>query len=158
MSGFCYLTRQKRRLTVLAGRRILGKTDELEASLAFIRKSWRDMKFDGLVNEKAWLAEVGERVARLRIDLGLSQAALAEQAGIGKRTLERLESGHSVQLSNFLRVLRVLGRLEGLEGLLPEGGPRPMDLLKLRGRERQRASPKRVSDEPNEDWHWGDEP
>jgi predicted transcriptional regulator len=51
----------------------------------------------------------------------LSQAQLAEQAGISKRTLERLEAGAAAtQLSLFLRVLRQLDRLERLALLIAE--------------------------------------
>jgi predicted transcriptional regulator len=51
----------------------------------------------------------------------LSQAQLAEQAGISKRTLERLEAGAAAtQLSLFLRVLRQLDRLERLALLIAQ--------------------------------------
>jgi len=113
------------------------------------------MDFRDLTDEASYLAEIGRRLARRRIEMGLTQAVVAEQAGIGKRTLERMEAGQSVQLSNFLRVIRVLGWLEGLERLLPDSGPRPMDLLKLKDHERKRASSKPATNEP---WRWGDEP
>jgi predicted transcriptional regulator len=51
----------------------------------------------------------------------LSQAQLAEQAGISKRTLERLEAGAAAtQLSLFLWVLRQLDRLERLALLIAQ--------------------------------------
>ena len=51
----------------------------------------------------------------------LSQAQLAEQAGISKRTLERLEAGAAAtQLSLFLQVLRQLDRLERLALLIAQ--------------------------------------
>ncbi|GJL80386.1 MAG: transcriptional regulator [marine bacterium B5-7] len=116
------------------------------------------MKFKELLNDDSMLAEIGVRVARRRIDLGLTQAVLSEQAGIGKRTLERLEAGESIQLANFLQVLRVLRLVEGLDALLPEPGPRPMELLRQQGKQRKRASTRqselREQDQP---WTWGDE-
>jgi hypothetical protein len=46
--------------------------------------------------------------------------------------------------------------MEGLDGMLPEPVPRPMELLKLKGKERKRASsPKTVQAAKN--WRWGDE-
>ena len=42
---------------------------------------------------------LGERIARHRIQTGLTQAELAERAGIGKHTLERLEAGLASSLS-----------------------------------------------------------
>jgi len=38
------------------------------------------------------LAELGGRLARIRLDRNLTQAQLAEQAGVSKRTIERLEA------------------------------------------------------------------
>jgi transcriptional regulator with XRE-family HTH domain len=97
-------------------------------------------------------------VARRRIELGLTQADLAEQAGIGKRTLERLEAGESVQLTNFLQVMRMLRLLDGLESLIPEPGPRPMELLKQQGKQRKRASARqRKPEQASPPWKWGDE-
>ncbi len=115
------------------------------------------MKISDLLTDEAILAEIGERIARRRLDLGLTQAALAEQAGIAKRTLERVEAGHSAQMSSFIRILRALDALPGLDRMLPEARPGPMDLLKRKGKVRQRASGRRASSEPKKPWSWGDE-
>lgn len=42
---------------------------------------------------------LGERIARYRFEAGLTQAELAERAGIGKRTVERIEAGLGVELA-----------------------------------------------------------
>jgi Predicted transcriptional regulator with C-terminal CBS domains len=85
------------------------------------------MPLQRLMSDEALLQELGHRIARLRLERNLSQAQLAEQAGISKRTLERLEAGAAAtQLSLFLRVLRQLDLLERLELLLPEPQPSPL--------------------------------
>jgi transcriptional regulator with XRE-family HTH domain len=114
------------------------------------------MKISPLLTDDAVLAELGERLTARRIDLQLTQADLADQAGIAKRTLERMEAGHSSQLSSMIRVLRMLDVLPGLDNLIPETGPRPMDLLKRQGKPRQRASGKRSSKRSTEPWNWND--
>jgi len=64
------------------------------------------MPIQRLMSDEALLQELGRRIARLRLERNLSQAQLAEQAGISKRTLEGLEAGAAAtQLSLFLRVL-----------------------------------------------------
>jgi transcriptional regulator with XRE-family HTH domain len=99
------------------------------------------MHITSQMTDDAILRELGERVARARIDLNLTQAALAEQSGVAKRTIERLESGEAAtQLSSFLRVCRTLCLLDRLELLLPEPLPSPMAQLRQQGRRRQRAS------------------
>ena len=115
------------------------------------------MKISKLLADDAILAELGERLARRRLDLQLTQADAAEQAGIAKRTLERIEAGHSAQLSSMIRIFRVLDLLPGLESLIPEAGPRPMDLLKRKGKVRQRASKRRRPEQSDRPWNWGDE-
>lgn len=113
------------------------------------------MKIERQLTPEAVLAELGRRLTRRRLDLGMAQAAAAEHAGIGKRTLERIEAGEDTQLSTAIRLLNVLELTEALDSLIPEPGPRPMDLLALRGKERRRASVKR-GPKTSEKWHWGD--
>jgi transcriptional regulator with XRE-family HTH domain len=99
---------------------------------------------DSLQSDDAILKEIGRRLARRRMDQGHTQADLAEQAGVSKRTVERIESGHSSQMSSMIRILRVLGWLAGIDQLFPETGPSPMDLLRMKGKQRQRASGRRT--------------
>lgn len=115
-------------------------------------------KIEPLEPDAAVLSEIGARLARLRIDQGLTQAQLADQSGVGKRTIERLESGGSIQSASLLRIFRVLGLRQDLLALFPEKGLRPMDLLKLKGKERRRASAHKTSPKSGpEEWKWGDD-
>ena len=104
------------------------------------------MKISKTLADNAILAEIGERITRCRLDLQLTQADASEQAGVAKRTLERIESGASTQMSSMIRILRVLDLLPGLDRMIPEAGPKPMDLLKRKGKVRQRASKRRRPD------------
>jgi transcriptional regulator with XRE-family HTH domain len=115
------------------------------------------MKIAPELTDDALLQELGSRVARARLERNLTQAQLAEQAGVAKRTIERLESGGvGTQLSGFVRVCRVLGLVERFDLLLAEPVPSPIAQLKLQGRQRRRASPapKNAASGP---WKWGDE-
>ena len=98
------------------------------------------MKLEPLHTDSALLAELGRRLARCRLNAGATQAVLAHEAGVSKRTLERIEAGESVQLANFLRLLRALGLVENLDALAPPDEPGPMDLLRMKGKRRRRAS------------------
>lgn len=98
------------------------------------------MKITQALTDAAILQTLGERIERHRIEAGLTQTELAERAAIGKRTLERVEAGRGAELVTLLRVLRVLGLLEGFEQLIPELPPSPIAQLKLRGKPRQRVS------------------
>ena len=116
------------------------------------------MKITAQAADEAVLNELGGRLARLRLDRNLTQAQLAGEAGISKRTVERLESGSvPTQLSGFIRVCRVLDILERFDLLVPESLPSPIEQLKLRGRKRQRASGRGKTKAPSKTWKWGDE-
>ncbi len=116
------------------------------------------MDISKLMTDEAILAEIGDRLARYRIDQQVTQADLAEQAGVSKRTVERVEAGASVQFSTVIRILRILDLLQGLDRMISEPSPRPMDLLKQKGKVRQRASSGNRSDKSPKKWSWGDEP
>ena len=114
------------------------------------------MKIEKPLTDEAILAELGKRIAQRRLEFQLTQAVLAEQSGISKRTLERIEAGNTVQMSTMVRILRTLDALDRLDGLVPEVNSRPMDLLKLKGKERQRVTRKKKQP-TDESWQWGDE-
>jgi len=108
------------------------------------------------LSDEVILKELGKRIARRRLDFQFTQAQLAEQSGVSKRTLERMESGSVYQMSTMIRVFRILDLLGGLDGVVSESKPRPMDMLKLNGVERKRVSSIKKNKTDGE-WRWGDE-
>lgn len=115
------------------------------------------MELSNSLSSEAVLAELGTRLAAVRVERGLTQAALAEQAGVSKRTVERLESGEvGTHLSGFVRVCRALELLDRFELLVPAPVASPMAQLKLQGRQRRRASPAKNSTKAAKPWAWGE--
>lgn len=102
------------------------------------------------LSDKAAMALVGERIQRERLNQNLTQAGLAERAGIGVRTVRSLEAGQKPTVETLIRALRGLGKLGALDALLPEPGLSPLQLARLQGRERRRASGRRRSAEGKE--------
>jgi len=115
------------------------------------------LRIEDLMNDKTILKEIGRRLTHRRVELEITQAELAAEAGVSKRTVERLEAGESTQSLTLIRILRILKLLDSLDAAIPEIVPRPMDLLKLKGKERQRASSKKRREQAGADWSWGDE-
>jgi transcriptional regulator with XRE-family HTH domain len=106
------------------------------------------------------LVEIGQRVERHRLESNRTQAELAEQAGIGRATLQRLERGQSVQSSSLIKVLRVLGLLAAFDAALPETIELPIaELARAERRVRRRASGRREGQAgaPEGAWRWGEE-
>lgn len=115
------------------------------------------MKIDSKMTDKALLRLVGERLSGLRLGRNLTQQQLAEQAGLGLRTVQRLELGESAtQLSGFIRVCRVLGLVENLETFIPQPVVSTMAQLKRAGRRRQRATGKKTAQGGSKKWTWGE--
>jgi transcriptional regulator with XRE-family HTH domain len=121
------------------------------------------MKLTSELSDTALLHEMGSRLARRRIDANLTQAQLAEEAGVSKSTVERLEAGVSTDSVMLVRVLRALKLIDALEGLIPDQSQSPITLLKQKGRERQRAGHPRgkagrgaTLRKPSAPWKWGE--
>ena len=117
------------------------------------------MKITTDLTDTTLLREIGGRLERRRIDAAFTQAQLAEEAGISKRTVERIEAGHSTDFVMLLRVLRVLQLLEVLDQLIPDQPQSPLTLLKGRGRARKRVRSPRLPETASErnpaaPWKW----
>lgn len=115
------------------------------------------MKISNQLLDEIILRELGERLARLRLQRNLMQADLAIAAGVSKRTVERMEAGGVTQLNNLLRVCRALGLVEHFDLLIPEPVASPVAQLKLRGKERKRAASVKPTtpSAPSGKWQWG---
>ena len=117
------------------------------------------MKITKQATDEVILGELGGRLAKIRLDRNLTQAELATQAGVSKRTVERLEAGTvGTQLSGFIRVCRALNVIERFDLLVPEPLPSPVEQLKMAGRKRQRASAAKPARPSAKKWKWGDKP
>ncbi len=90
------------------------------------------------------LRDLASEIRTWRKLRGLTQAQLANRAGINRMTLARLEHGDGgVSVEVLLRVLRGLGLLDTLTGSL---NPHESDIGRLRSDERlpERVRPKRL--------------
>lgn len=114
------------------------------------------MKISQSSSDEAILRELGDRLSRYRLNRDLTQEVLAEEAGISKRTLMRLEDGEPVQATNLIRVLRAHGLLQNFDALVPVPPLSPIQQAKQHGKTRQRASSP-LEERPEKGiWSWGD--
>lgn len=110
------------------------------------------MKIKNSTKTDVVLKEIGVRLTRQRMLAKLTQAGLAEKAGVSKRTVERIEAGSSIQLSTMIQVLRVFGLLESF-GLALEAESAEVPAKKKATAVRVEKSP---SAEPSKKSHsWG---
>lgn len=84
---------------------------------------------------------LGNRMRELRLAEGWTQAELAERAGLGRATIERLERTGGITLPRLLKAAAVLGVLDRFAEVIPVPVPRGLD--ELTGPRRMRARRKR---------------
>ena len=78
------------------------------------------------------LASIGQDLRQLRRQAGLSQALLAQKAGISERALRNLEGGQGSSLATFIGVLKALRQDSVLDALSRPAELSPMQLLRQR--------------------------
>ena len=101
-------------------------------------------------------AEIGQRLARLRLSQNMTQATLAANAGIGVRTLRRFEAGGPSTLDTYLRVALALGLKEPIPLSLPEWQTDHADHDSGQEVRRRRARPEQEETQlPT--WNWGED-
>jgi len=96
------------------------------------------------MNNQAVLKEIGVRTRRERLNQNLTQETLAQRAGVSRRVILDLEGGKGCGLSSLIEILRALRKLDQLDAFIPDPGISPIQLAKLRGHERRRASGRRI--------------
>ena len=94
-------------------------------------------------SDRAILKDLGRRLKRRRLEQNISQEQLGNLAGLNRTTIGDMERGASFGMLSLIQVLRGLNALEELDGFLPDPGPSPLQLARLKGKERRRASRKR---------------
>jgi putative transcriptional regulator len=100
-------------------------------------------------------AALCKRLESIRLSRNITQAQLAEEAGVSLRTIGRLEKGQGVSVDTFIRIMMALGIQQSLEALLPDPTVRPIERVGFGAGERKRARPTQSSDE-RPTWSWGD--
>ena len=87
----------------------------------------------------------GTRVRQARLAQNLTQADLAQRAGISSGAVRKLEAGGLSTLATFVSCLRALGAADDLEPVLAQRVVAMADIDRAeQAAQRQRARPKRV--------------
>jgi transcriptional regulator with XRE-family HTH domain len=93
------------------------------------------------MTDQVVLVELGNLIKQMRLNSNITQEALARIAGLDRTTVSQLENGRAATLLTFVQVLRAMKKLELLDNFIEEKIS-PLQALKLKGKERIRASSK----------------
>ena len=86
------------------------------------------------------IAEImGMRLKQARLNANISRDALALKVGVSRNTIVNVEAGRT-KLETMIAVMQGLDLLDQLSLFLPEQPLSPIQIAKLKGNERQRAS------------------
>lgn len=91
------------------------------------------------LSDKALAAEIGARIKGLRLRKNISQQSLAKSTLLSLNSIKALEQGKG-KLSSLLSVLRELRALNDLDKFIPNVTVSPIQLVKMKGKQRQRAT------------------
>jgi len=94
------------------------------------------------MTENQILEEIGKRLKQIRLNLDISQKELGEKIGKTAGDMSNIENGKPVTLKSFIRILRALEKLENLDNAIQSPSVSPMKMLKLKERQKKRASKK----------------
>lgn len=87
--------------------------------------------------------DIGERLKQARLNLDLTQVEVAERAGVTRKAVLNAEKGKAT-LDVFVAIMHGLGLGSQLNNFMPPAPVSPVQLAKLQGKKRQRASGSRI--------------
>jgi transcriptional regulator with XRE-family HTH domain len=94
------------------------------------------------MSDSAIVEELGQRLRRRRLNRNMTQQELAQKAGLARYSVSQMENGANFNCLTLVKVLRILECLDELDAFLPPQGISPLQLAKMQGKTRKRASGK----------------
>lgn len=83
--------------------------------------------------------ELGDRIKTARLNANLTQKSLAKKAGVSLKAVTNSEKGKST-LESMIAILIALEITEQLNFFIPKQEISPVQLIRLQGKERKRAT------------------
>jgi transcriptional regulator with XRE-family HTH domain len=115
--------------------------------------NWKAFSDAGVVER------LGAELKRMRLERNLTQAEVAERAGLDRTTIVKLEAGRAATLLTVVQVLRAIGRLDLLNTFHEEPKLTPYMLVEQQEKylknQRKRASRKKptiIPPKPRSTW------
>lgn len=106
------------------------------------------------MTDSALIAQIGAFVKHSRIQKNLTQAQLAERAGLNRWTLSQMENGESVTLASLIQIMRALDSLHVFKDFEVVKEISPLDYLNLNKKQKERVRNKSNTTEDQSDLGW----
>ena len=105
------------------------------------------------ISDKSIQQALGERFRALRLRHNITQQELAGATDLSLGTIKSLEAGRG-KISTVIAVLREFNALDSLQHFIPEPGISPIQLAKMKGKTRQRATGEHLKKPAQDEPEW----
>jgi len=95
------------------------------------------------MSDKAILSQLGAQLKQMRLNKNITQLQMSKIAGLSRSAISTMENDGNGSMISFVQILRALEKLEILNHFITEAPVSPVQIAKLHGKQRQRASIKR---------------
>ena len=95
------------------------------------------------MSDKAILSQLGAQLKQMRLNKNITQLQMSNIAGLSRSAISAMENDGNGSMISFVQALRALEKLEILNNFITEAPVSPVQIAKLHGKQRQRASMKR---------------
>ena len=111
-----------------------------------------------IANSEQIEQQLCKKLEAVRLMKNISQANLAKEAGISRRSVSRMDNGKGVSLDTFIRVMQALNLTNELMALIPSSDIRPIERVNRKGPRKNASSPRTGKSQVAEKkWKWGNE-
>jgi transcriptional regulator with XRE-family HTH domain len=113
-----------------------------------------DIKFNYSMSNDAILKTLGMQIKQMRLNKNLTQKELGELSGLSRSAISEMENNGLGAMNSLVQILRILEKIEILHHFITEAPVSPLQIAKLHGKTRKRASGNSQSKERKEDSEW----
>lgn len=106
------------------------------------------------MSDAAVVKQIAAFIKHTRLQQNVTQAKLAEMAGLNRWTISNVEKGESLTITTLIQILRALDILYVLNDFKINDEISPIEYAKLQEKKRQRARAKGIEKDQNEDLGW----
>jgi transcriptional regulator with XRE-family HTH domain len=106
------------------------------------------------LSDSAIVKKIGVFIRKNRLQQNITQAKLAENTGLNRWTISKLENGDSVTVSNLIQILRALDVLYVLNQFEVIDEISPLEYARLKKKEKERARSNKSKNNDKEDIGW----
>ena len=106
------------------------------------------------MSDAAIVKQLGDFIKHTRLQQNITQAQLADMAGLNRWTISQIEKGESVTITTLIQVLRALDVLYVVNRFEINDEISPIEYARLKEKKRQRVRSKGTEKDKNEDTGW----